>query len=62
MREHLVEVNVTARTRDLAKDACFRTKERLSDFLARAVREQCWRDRREEHHRRAQAEARGPSE
>jgi hypothetical protein len=54
MRDLMVPVNVTARTRDLAKDACFRTKERLSDFLARAVREQHFRDRRQEHHRRAQ--------
>jgi hypothetical protein len=57
VREHLVCVNVTARTKALAKDACFRTKERLSDFLARAVREQHWRDRRAEHRRRAQEEA-----
>jgi hypothetical protein len=57
MREHLVEVNVTARTRDLARDACFRSKERLIDFFARAVREQHWRDRMAElRDRRAQEE------
>ena len=51
MREHLVAVSVPARTKDLAKDAAFRTEERLSDWLARAVQEQWRRDRRDERHR-----------
>ena len=62
MQDHMVAVSVPARTRDLAKDAAFRTGERLSDFLARAVREQHWRDRRAEHRRRAQEEAPAGSE
>jgi hypothetical protein len=51
--DHSVSIHVTARTKDLARDAAFRTKERLADWLARAVAEQHFRDRVAELHRRA---------